>query len=342
MSKTFFNMSEKKQKIINFIKKHKNMLGVVVSGMTITDEYLNKLKNASTEEFFGLVNKVRLKSCPNFFIFYHDEKHHMSEIWLPDVLSKNASDKSINEFCDSNDFEDVIEIHSSWYNMTPKRWETFEAIFDFYDKQKKTTKTPVKKTAKKTAKKTVKKTAKIFFNSSEKKQKIINFIKKHKNILGVTEKVKDITDEYLSKLEKANNEEFLRLVHKVKLKFGQNFFIFSDNCDEKHPTIAIWLPTVLSKITSDKAIKEFCGINSFKDVIEKGYCYWYTMTPKRWKTFEAIFDFYDKQNSELAKQLFDLYDKPKTPAKKTAKTFFVKPKEVKLSDFARFKDDIVF
>lgn len=172
--------------------------------------------------------------------------------------------------------------------------------------------------------------SKTFFNISEQKTHVINFIKKHKDILGVTEKVKDITDEYLDKLENANNEEFLRLVHKVKLKFGQNFYIFSNNGDKKHRMITIWLPDVLnevvannaSKIASDKAIKDFCGYNSFADVIEKDYCHWYNMTPKRWETFEAVFDFYDK---------------PKKTAKK-----IVKPEEVKLSDSAVLKDDIVF
>ena len=45
------------------------------------------------------------------------------------------------------------------------------------------------------------------------------------------------------------------------------------------------------------------------------------MTPKRWETFEAVFDFYDK---------------PKA-SKKTAKQ-----SEVKLSDSALLKDDIAF
>jgi hypothetical protein len=54
------------------------------------------------------------------------------------------------------------------------------------------------------------------------------------------------------------------------------------------------------------------------------------MTPKRWETFEAIFDFYNK---------------PKTSSKKTAKKTakkVVKPAEMKLGDSALLKDDIVF
>jgi len=136
--------------------------------------------------------------------------------------------------------------------------------------------------------------SKTFFTIAEQKQKVISFIKKHKDILDKADDVsKAITDEYLDKLKNANNEEFFRLVNEIKLKFGQNFFIFSGDCDEKHTTLTIWLPTVLSKITSDKAIKEFCSINSFKAVIETGYCSWYNMTPKHWETFEAVFDFYD-------------------------------------------------
>ena len=142
--------------------------------------------------------------------------------------------------------------------------------------------------------------SKTFFTISEQKTNVISFIKKHSNILGVTEKVKDITDEYLDELKNANNEEFLRLVHKVKLKFGQNFFIFADNYDGKHHMIVIWLPNVLNevvankaiKITTDKAIKDFCGYNSFADVIET-HSSWYNMTPKHWEMFEAVFDFYD-------------------------------------------------
>ena len=171
--------------------------------------------------------------------------------------------------------------------------------------------------------------SKTFFTISEQKQKVISFIKKHKDILGVDDFDMNITDEYLDVLKKANNNDFFRLISKVKLKFGQNFYIFSDTFVEKHRIIVIWLPNVLSevvankaiKITTNKAIKDFCGYNSFADVIET-HSFWHNMTSKHWEMFEAVFDFYDKQ---------------KKTAKKT-----VKPKEVKLSSSAILKDDIVF
>ena len=142
--------------------------------------------------------------------------------------------------------------------------------------------------------------SKTYFTISEQKQKVISFIKKHKDILGVTEKVNDITDEYLDALKQVSTEKFLRLISKVNLKFGQNFFILSNTFDGKHSTITIWLPNVLSevvankaiKITTDKAIEDFCGYNSFADVIET-HSSWYNMTPKHWEMFEAVFDFYD-------------------------------------------------
>ena len=170
--------------------------------------------------------------------------------------------------------------------------------------------------------------SKTFFNISEQKTNVIRFIKKHKDILGVDDDCKAITAKFIGELVKTNNKEFFSLVHKVRLNFGQNFYIFSDNCDENRHSITIWLPIDLSKIASDKAIKEFCDSNNFEDVIEDS-CYWYNMTPKRWETFEAVFDFYDKPKKTV-----------KTPAKKAKK--IVKPKEVKLSDSARLKDDIVF
>jgi len=83
----------------------------------------------------------------------------MIQLWLPAVLSKSSSDKTIKEYCRSKSFADVIETHCNWYNMTPKRWETFEAIFDFYDKPKTSSKKTSKKTAKKTTKKTSSKTS---------------------------------------------------------------------------------------------------------------------------------------------------------------------------------------
>ena len=142
--------------------------------------------------------------------------------------------------------------------------------------------------------------SKTYFTIAEQKTNIINFIKKHKDILGLDERDMNITDEYLDKLKHASNKEFLRLVSKVRLKFGQNFYIFSNNFVEKHRMIVIWLPNVLSevvankaiKITTDKAIKDFCGYCSFEDVIET-HSFWYNMTPKRWEMFEAVFDFYD-------------------------------------------------
>lgn len=175
--------------------------------------------------------------------------------------------------------------------------------------------------------------SKTFFNIAEQKTNVINFIKKHKNILE-TEHDMNITDEFIGKLVKSNNNEFFRLASEVKLKLRCNFYIFTDNFDSQHHMIQLWLPTIFSHVASDKAntankaIKQFCSSNHFEDVIATR-CSWFNMTPKRWETFEAIFDFYNK---------------PKTSSKKTTKTAkkIVKQKEVKLSDSAILKDDIVF
>ena len=174
--------------------------------------------------------------------------------------------------------------------------------------------------------------SKTFFSIAEQKTNVISFIKKHKDIL-VTEHDTAITDKFIGELVKSNNNEFFYLASEVRLKLRCNFYIFTDNFDEKHHMIKLWFPTVFSNVASDEAIKQFCSCNSFEDVIETR-CNWYTMTPKRWKTFEAIFDFYYK---------------PKTSSKKTAKKTtkkttkkVVKPEEVKLSDSALLKDDIAF
>lgn len=149
--------------------------------------------------------------------------------------------------------------------------------------------------------------SKTSFNISEQKTKVINFIKKHKNILSLDDGHTAITAKFISELVKTNNNEFFHLATDIQLKFGQNFFIFTNNCDEKRHTLAIWLPTSLRKVASDEAIKKFCGSKSCEDAIETD-CDWYNMTPKRWETFEAVFDFYDK---------------PKTAAKKAKK--IIKP-----------------
>lgn len=179
--------------------------------------------------------------------------------------------------------------------------------------------------------------SKTCFTIAEQKTNVINFIKKHKDILRM-DGSKDITAEFIGELVKSNNAKFFSLASDVRLKFGQNFYIFTAICNEdiRHNmrrTIGIWLPTVFSKVASDKAIKEFCDSLSFEDAIEDCHCLWFNMTPKRWETFEAIFDFYDKPKTTVKKT-----------AKKTAKKAkkIVKPEEVKLSDSARLKDDIVF
>ena len=171
--------------------------------------------------------------------------------------------------------------------------------------------------------------SKTFLNISEQKQNVINFIKKHKSILGLDEGRKEITTEYINKLEKANTREFFNLATDVQLKFGSNFYVFKDNYDDQHHMIEIWLPADLSKSSSDKAIKDFCTGKSFEDAIEDGYCSWFNMTPKRWETFEAVFDFYDKPKASSTKKT--------KQAKKV-----VKPTEEKLSDSAVLKDNIVF
>ena len=171
MSKTCFNIAEQKTKVINFIKKHKDIL-MTKHDMNITDEFIGELVKSNNNEFFRLASEVKLKLRCNFyrcnfyiFIDNFDNQHHMIKLWLPTVFSNVASDKAnkaikaITQFCSCNSFDDVIETRCNWFNMTPKRWETFEAIFDFYDKSKTSSKKTVKKTTKKTAKKTTKKTS---------------------------------------------------------------------------------------------------------------------------------------------------------------------------------------
>ena len=158
MSKTFFNIAEQKTNIINFIKKHKNILETE-HDMNITDEFIGKLVKSNNHEFFRLASEVKLKLSCNFYIFCDnfDSQHHTIQLWLPTIFSHVASDKAntaIKEYCRSKSFADVIETHCNWYNMTPKRWETFEAIFDFYDKPKSSSKKTTKKTTKKTSSKT--------------------------------------------------------------------------------------------------------------------------------------------------------------------------------------------
>lgn len=172
--------------------------------------------------------------------------------------------------------------------------------------------------------------SKTFFNIAEQKTNVINFIKKHKDIL-VFEHAMNITDEFIGKLVKSNNNEFFRLATDIQLKFGCNFYIFADNCDEKHRMILLWLPTIFSHVASDKAITQFCSSNSFDDVIATR-CSWFNMTPNRWKTFEAIFDFYDQQKTSSKKTTKKTTKKVVKAAKKV-----VKPEEVKLSDSALLK-----
>ena len=163
--------------------------------------------------------------------------------------------------------------------------------------------------------------SKTFFNLSEQKQHIINFVKKHKDILCICDGDEAITDEFISNFEKTNNSEFFVFATSIQLNFGDKYYLFDDNCKNHNHMMLIWLPKHLSKNSSDEAIKEFCGSSSFKNAIESFNCDWYNMTPKRWEAFEAIFDFYDK---------------PKTSAKKTTK------KVVKLDDSNLVKNGIAF
>lgn len=168
--------------------------------------------------------------------------------------------------------------------------------------------------------------SKTFFNLSEQKQHIINFVKKHKDILCMYDGDEAITDKFISKFEKANNREFFKFATSIQLNFGDNYYLFDDNCKNHNHMMQIWLPKYISKNSSDETIKEFCGSSSFKNALECFNCDWYNMTPKRWEAFEAIFDFYDK---------------PKTSAKKTTKKV-VKPTEVKLDDSNLVKNGIAF
>ena len=177
--------------------------------------------------------------------------------------------------------------------------------------------------------------SKTFFNIAEQKTHVINFIKKHKDILGLYDYSTAITDEFIGELVKTNNNEFFRLASEVKLKLSCNFYIFTDNFDAQHPMIQLWLPTIFSRVASDKAIKQFCRSNSFIDVIATR-CSWFNMTPKRWETFEAIFDFYDKPKTSSKKS------SSKKTTKKTSSKTSAKAKALTLNDFKLLLNDIVF
>ena len=184
--------------------------------------------------------------------------------------------------------------------------------------------------------------SKTCFNIAEQKTNVINFIKKHKNILSLDDGHTAITAKFIGKLAKSNNKEFFRLATDIQLKFGQNFYVFTNNCNEKHHMIEIWLPEVFSKFASDEAIKEFCSCNSFNDVIETR-CAWFNMTPKRWETFEAIFDFYDKPKTSSKKTAKKTTTKTtKKTTKKTSSKTSAKAKSLTLDDFKLFLNDIVF
>ena len=163
--------------------------------------------------------------------------------------------------------------------------------------------------------------SKTFLNLYEQKQLIINFVKKHKDILCLNDGDKAITDEFISKFEKANNCEFFDFVTCIQLNFGDKYYLFDDNCKNHNHMMLIWLPKYLRKNSSDKTIKEFCSSLSFKNAIDNFNCDWFNITPKRWEAFEAIFDFYDK---------------PKNASNTTTK------KVVKLDDSTIVKNGIAF
>ena len=155
MSKTFFNLSEQKQHIINFVKKHKDILCICDGDEEITeeitDEFISNFEKTNNREFVLFAMSIQLNFGDKYYLFDDNCKNHnhMMLIWLPKYLSKNSSDETIKEFCGSSSFTNAIEsFNCDWYNMTPKRWEAFEAIFDFYDKPK----TSAKKTTKKVVK----------------------------------------------------------------------------------------------------------------------------------------------------------------------------------------------
>ena len=182
--------------------------------------------------------------------------------------------------------------------------------------------------------------SKTYFNISEQKTNVINFIKKHKNILSLDDGHTAITDKFIGKLAKSNNKEFFRLATDIQLKFGQNFYIFSDNYDEKHHMIQLWLPC-FNKFASDEAIKEYCRSKSFADVIE-AHCSWFNMTPKRWETFEAVFDFYDKPKASSKKTTKKTTKKIAKAAKQTSSKTSTKVVGMTLNDFKLCLNDIVF
>ena len=184
--------------------------------------------------------------------------------------------------------------------------------------------------------------SKTSFNIAEQKTKVINFIKKHKNILSLDDGHTAITAEFIGKLAKSNNKEFFSLATDIQLKFGRNYYIFANNCNEKHHMILLWLPIVFGKFASDNEITEYCSCNSFDDVIDTR-CTWLNMTPKRWKTFEAIFDFYDKKKPSSKKTTKKTTKKTvKKMTKKTSSKTCAKAKALTLNDFELFMNDIVF
>ena len=127
---------------------------------------------------------------------------------------------------------------------------------------------------------------------NEQKKLIVEFLKTYKNLLCIHDQHTNLSEQHINHVANAKNYDlFFEAVCDIRLKVGNsNYFLFSNNPDERHKALSLSMPVCIDNMHSDTSIDKFIGHKTIVDLLDSEYCEFVNITPRRWKNFVKMFN----------------------------------------------------
>lgn len=130
------------------------------------------------------------------------------------------------------------------------------------------------------------------YTFTEQKKLIVEFLKTYKNLLCIHDQHTNLSEQHINHVANAKNYDlFFEAVCDIRLKVGNsNYFLFSNNPDERHKALSLSMPVCIDNMHSDTSIDKFIGHKTIVDLLDSEYSEFVNITPRRWKNFVKMFN----------------------------------------------------
>lgn len=135
MTKSNFTFAKQKQCIVDFLDKYDSCINTAdyISHKCLT-KFADIAEAKTFNDLFDRLKYVKLFKFDKHYMFAtnHSKKHPCIKIWMPTCLDRNLTNEEFDEYFNTHTFEAEYLYHSSWYNITHRRWMNFVKFFAHY------------------------------------------------------------------------------------------------------------------------------------------------------------------------------------------------------------------